>query len=90
MIKLTRLNNQLVAINPDHITWVEVSPDTTLFFIGGDKIIVRETLDQLIAEVIEFRRRIRAAEPVVRLGNAEGDPPRASVAPKPIHHHNHR
>ena len=58
MLKLTRLNRAVIAINPDHISWVEVSPDTTLFLIGGEKIIVRETLDELIETLIEFRRRV--------------------------------
>lgn len=83
MLKLTRLNHQMVAINPDHIAWVEVSPDTTLFLIGGDKIIVRESLDELIAQVVEFRRRIRSPEPAADLGETEGDPPRASAPPRP-------
>jgi flagellar protein FlbD len=82
LIKLTRLNNQIVAINPDHIGWADATPDTTLFLIGGEKIIVRETLDELIAQVVEFRRRVRMTEPAVdRLGTLEGDPPRIGSVP---------
>ena len=82
MIKLTRLNQHVVAINPDLIMWVEVSPDTTLVLVGGDKIIVRESLDELIARVVEFRRTIRQVEPLVRLGAVEGDPPRSVPPPR--------
>jgi flagellar protein FlbD len=60
MIKLTRLNRSIVAINPDHISWVDVVPDTTICLIGGEKIIVRETLDRLIDEVIAFRQAVAA------------------------------
>lgn len=82
MIKLTRLNNHVVAINPDHIGWADATPDTTLFMISGEKIIVRETLDELIAQVVEFRRRVRMTEPAVdRLGTLEGDPPRITTVP---------
>lgn len=76
MIKLTRLNHSIVAINPDHISWVDVSPDTTLCLVAGDKIIVRETLDELIARVIEFRHKVRQTSIV------EGDPPTASMLPR--------
>ncbi|MFO0676820.1 MAG: flagellar FlbD family protein [Polyangiaceae bacterium] len=62
MIKLTRLNNHMVAINPDHIAWADSNPDTTLCLAGGDKILVRESLDELIALVLDYRRSIRAAE----------------------------
>ena len=60
MIKLTRLNRQVVAINPDLILWVDASPDTTLCFAGGEKILVLESLDELIDRVIEFRRTVRS------------------------------
>ncbi len=82
MIKLRRLNNQVVAINPDHIEWVDATPDTTLFLIGGEKIIVRETLEELIDLVVEFRRRVRRTEPPTHLlGDVEGDPPRIASVP---------
>jgi uncharacterized protein YlzI (FlbEa/FlbD family) len=82
VIKLTRLNNHLVTINPDHICWADATPDTTLFLIGGEKIIVLETLDELIALVIEFRRRSRMSEPTMDpLGPIEGDPPRIASTP---------
>ena len=82
MIKLTRLNNHVVAINPDHIGWVDATPDTTLFLIGGEKIIVRETLDELIANVVEYRRRVRMTEPCADpLGTLVGDPPRVASIP---------
>jgi flagellar protein FlbD len=77
MLKLTRLNNNTVAINPDHIGWVDATPDTTLFLINGEKIIVRQTLDELIDAVIEYRRAVRMIEPgTTALGTLEGDPPR--------------
>lgn len=61
MITLTRLNGHTVAINPDLITWIEVTPDTTVSIIGGDRIIVREPLDEVIARVIDFRRAVGGA-----------------------------
>lgn len=58
MIKLTRLHNQVLVVNPDHIYEAEASPDTTLRFVNGETIIVRETLDELITKVVEYRQRI--------------------------------
>jgi flagellar protein FlbD len=82
VIKLTRLNNHVVAINPDHIGWIETTPDTTLFLIAGEKIIVRESLDQLIALVVEFRRSVRVVEAGGQtIGAFEGDPPRVGSIP---------
>jgi len=80
MLKLTRLNNHTVAINPDHIGWADAKPDTTLVLIGGEKILVRESLDELIAIVIEFRRSIRAGfGPNDDPDGRAGDPPRVDL-----------
>ncbi len=56
MVLLTRLNGQPVAINPDLIAWIEIMPDTTVSLIGGDKLLVRESLDTVIDRVIQYRR----------------------------------
>jgi flagellar protein FlbD len=58
MIRLSRLNGQVIAVNPDLITWIEVTPDTTLSLLGGDKVMVRESLDDVIERVVAFRREI--------------------------------
>jgi flagellar protein FlbD len=80
VIKLTRLNQHIVAINPDHISWVDVSPDTTLCLIAGEKIIVRETLDELIERVVEYRRAVLSADPGAwPPGRPTGDPPSDAV-----------
>jgi len=73
VLKLTRLNNQTIAINPDHVVSVDVAPDTTIRLLTGDKLIVRETLDELIACYVELRRKIHSV-PVgsCPLGNKDG------------------
>lgn len=87
MLKLTRLNHHTVAINPDHISWVEATPDTTLFLINGEKLLVRETLDDLIAAVIEYRRTVRMVEPEGEpFGPPEGSPPRLGAPAVTIRH----
>ena len=60
MIKLTRLNNNPLIVNSDLIKCVENSPDTVLTLVTGEKIIVRETTEQVLERVISFRRAILA------------------------------
>ena len=64
MLKLTRLDHRTVAINPDHITWVEATPDTTLCLVGDRKIIVRESMDEVIERFLTIRSRIGNAGPI--------------------------
>jgi flagellar protein FlbD len=58
MIRLTRLNNQAFIVNSDLIKFVEQSPDTLLTLINGEKIVVRETVEQVLERLIAFRRSV--------------------------------
>jgi flagellar protein FlbD len=58
MIRLTRLNNQALTVNSDLIKFVEQSPDTLITLVSGEKIVVRETPQEVLARVIEFRRSV--------------------------------
>lgn len=58
MLKLTRLDHRTVAINPDHIAWVEATPDTTLCLLGDRKIIVRESVDEVVDRFVTSRARL--------------------------------
>jgi flagellar protein FlbD len=58
MISLTRLNDTSVVINPDLIVIIEETPDTIISLSNGEKITVKEKVQEVIRRVIEFRRRI--------------------------------
>ena len=58
MIQLTRLNNARLAVNCDLIKYVEAAPDTVITLLNGEKLIVRETTEQVIERVRDFRRSI--------------------------------
>jgi flagellar protein FlbD len=58
MIRLTRLNNQSLTVNSDLIKFVEQSPDTLITLVTGEKIVVRESADDVLARVIAFRRSV--------------------------------
>jgi len=58
MLKLTRLDHRVVAINPDHIAWVEATPDTTLCLLGDRKVIVRESVDEVIERFVAARKSV--------------------------------
>ncbi|WP_321470700.1 flagellar FlbD family protein [uncultured Paludibaculum sp.] len=60
MIRLTRLNQEPIVINCDLIECVESTPDTVLKLTNGQRLMVRESLDEVVARVIEFRRAIAA------------------------------
>ncbi len=58
MILLKRLTGQVLAINPDLIERVEANPDTVLTMVDGKKILVHETVEQIVAMVLDYRAEI--------------------------------
>jgi len=58
MIRLTRLNGHPLAVNSDLIKFVEQAPDTVLTLVSGEKVIVRESADEVLARMLEFRRTV--------------------------------
>jgi flagellar protein FlbD len=65
MIQLTRLNNQALVVNCDLMKYVEKSPDTVITLMTGEKLVVRETVDEVLERVVKFRLSI-ASQPMVR------------------------
>jgi len=62
MIALRRLNNQPIMVNPDLIESLESTPDTVITLTNGNKLLVRETMDEVREKIIEFKRKIYAPE----------------------------
>lgn len=59
MIKVTRLNGKPFVVNAELIQFVEAVPDTMLTLANHEKIVVRETVDEVIRLAIEYARSIR-------------------------------
>ena len=55
MIELTRLNGHKLAVNCDLIRYAESSPDTVITMVTGEKLLVRESLAELSAQVLRYR-----------------------------------
>ena len=61
VIRVTRLNGERFALNPDLIERVEGHPDTVAFLVGGTKYVVRESVDEVLQEIREYRAGILAS-----------------------------
>jgi flagellar protein FlbD len=60
VIRVTRLNGERFALNPDLIERVEGHPDTVAFLVDGTKYVVRETVDEVLSGIREYRAGILA------------------------------
>ena len=63
MIKLTRLNGTPFVVNAELIRTVEARPDTTIVLVNGETLIVKETMDEVVARAVEYGRMIRVFRP---------------------------
>jgi flagellar protein FlbD len=52
------LNGEQFALNPDLIERVEAHPDTVAFLVDGTKYVVKETVDEVLQEIREYRAGI--------------------------------
>ena len=70
MVKVTRLNGNEYYVNPDLVQFLERTPETVLTFTDGKKQTVKESPEEIIAGILEFRRQ--AALPPVLDKREEG------------------
>ena len=78
MINLTRLNGTEIVVNADVVESLEATPDTVLSLTSGQKLAVRETIDEVIEKVVRYQQQVHASLPVTLrepVPAAEPEPP---------------
>jgi len=58
MIALTKLDGTVFALNSDLIETVVENPDTTIHLTIKKFYIVRETMEEVMSKVVDFRKDI--------------------------------
>lgn len=66
MIRLTRLNNEAFVLNADLIRYVESRPDTFITLTSGERLVVKEPLDEVVARAIEYQQAKHLVPPIRR------------------------
>jgi flagellar protein FlbD len=56
MIKLTRLGGEEFLLNADLIRYVEARPDTFITLTIGDRVVVEESMDEVLRRAIDYQR----------------------------------
>ncbi|MCH8879762.1 MAG: flagellar FlbD family protein [Planctomycetes bacterium] len=60
MITVTRLNDQPLVLNAELIKTVESTPDTLITLINGDRMMVKESMEEIVRKAVEYGRQMRA------------------------------
>jgi flagellar protein FlbD len=74
MIRLTRLNHIPMVLNSDLIEHIEMTPDTVITLTSGQKLIVLESADDVVREIVQYRRLINQCPLQSRLDAESADP----------------
>lgn len=62
MVTLTRLNGTMFVVNCWLILTIDSTPDTLLRMLGGENIVVKETVQDVVDRVFAFQRRLHALQ----------------------------
>mgnify|MGYP001382700447 CR=1 FL=1 len=63
MIKLTRINGEEFILNAEMIQYVEARPDTIVTLSSKERVIVRESVDEVVRRIIDYGRALRTFPP---------------------------
>ena len=56
MITLTRLDQERFILNADLIRYVEARPDTFITLISGERLVVQESMDEVLNRAVRYQQ----------------------------------
>ncbi len=62
MISVTRLDGKTYWINPHMIESMEKTPDLTITFLSGKKVVVKDSPEELIGRIVDYRRKLEISK----------------------------
>ena len=60
MIKVHRLNGQIVVINAELIESIESAPDTIINLYTNNRLIIKESMDEVYGLIMEYKRAVHS------------------------------
>ncbi len=57
MIELTRISGKKFYVNADLLEFLEATPDTIISLTTGKKLIVKESVDEVIELIIQYKNK---------------------------------
>jgi flagellar protein FlbD len=58
MIVLTKINKAPITVNADLIQYIEETPDTIITMTNNDKVVVQDSMEDIIQKIVHYRRLI--------------------------------
>lgn len=74
MIYVTRLDGTELVLNCELIVTIEKTPDTLITLTNGERLLVRESVPEIVERTIGYRNRVYRGPGIVLSGGSEGPP----------------
>ncbi len=74
VIRLTKLDGTPIVLNADLIRYVEQLPDTYITLTSGDRMIVRESMEQVMDLAISYQQQKQMLPKHLRLSHSRDIP----------------
>ncbi|MGC4120533.1 MAG: flagellar FlbD family protein [Myxococcales bacterium] len=74
MVYLNRLDGSELVINADLLLFIEATPDTVVTLTTGARLMVKQSVDEVVERVVLYRRRLRAGPQLVSGGTGAVHP----------------
>ncbi len=58
MISVKQINNEPIIVNAAMIEFIESTPDTLLCLVSGRKMMVRDSIDEVLEKIVVYFKRI--------------------------------
>jgi flagellar protein FlbD len=72
MIRLTHLNAEPFILNAELIRYIEARPDTFITLTTGDRLVVKESMDEVMERAIRYQQtKYLIPTPPLRLRSQE-------------------
>lgn len=65
MITLTKLNGCEIVVNAELIESLEATPDTVVNLATGNRLVVKNSIEDIVNRVIEYRKKINSERKVI-------------------------
>jgi len=65
LILITRFDNKKVVINGELIEMIETTPETLITLTTGKKVIVKESVDEVVEKVKKYKKELNL--PIIKV-----------------------
>jgi len=69
LILITRFDNKKVVINGELIEMIETTPETLITLTTGKKVIVKESVDEVVEKVKKYKKELNL--PIIKVNETQ-------------------